>query len=140
MPITKKLLDTIPCSIRVIRKLSSEVLDNSISLMDLRILILVRDGLSQTEMANVTQVSKARISKLVNSPTLIKMIKKTTAGDRRSSELELTDYGEKELKNILKRVEKKMNFAVLKLSQSEKEKLYEGLLVLEKLTKLMKEV
>ena len=65
--LSEKLLDTIPYSIRTIRKLISEGLDGTFTLQQIRVLTLISEGQGLTQIADTLEVSLAAVSKMVSS-------------------------------------------------------------------------
>ncbi len=137
--LSKNLLATLPCSIRVLRKMFSEYLQDNMTQQHFRVLYLANEGMGPTQMAETMQISMAAVSKVVNCATLNSYLEKTTGKDRRSVILKLTPKGKKVLNSISKRVEKRLDLVMRKLSPEEKEELIQGIVVLDKLMHLMKE-
>lgn len=137
--LSKKLLETIPQSIRTIRKLTSETLTESLTFQQMRILILVNEGQSQTQMAETLQVSHAAISKMISFLTKKKLIVCKTGEDKRTHVLHVTVKSKKILKETVKYVSSKLDVGIRELSQTEKDQLMKGLLILERVMKKVKE-
>lgn len=138
--LAKEILRIIPRSIRIIRKLSSSSLDRSINLQHLRILVLVKEGQSQTQMAETLQVSLPAISKMINGSALKDLIERTPGEDGRCLRLKLTTLGKKKLNLVLKEVESKIEPVIKDLTVTERKHLEQGLLVLEKVMNKVNEV
>lgn len=138
--LSQKLLATLPRSIRVIRQLSAHSMGGGVTLAHLRVLILIQEGMGQTQMAQSLQVSMPAVSKLINGPILKKMILKKTGPDRRSVILDLSPEGKKMLALVFGKVEKKLDLGIKRMTKKEKTQLIEGLVALEKLMVLVKEV
>lgn len=138
--LAKEILRIIPRSIRIIRKLSSNSLDRNINLQHLRILILVKEGQSQTQMAETLQVSLPAISKMINGAALKELIERSPGKDGRCLSLKLTTKGKRVLNLVLGEVESKIEPAIEKLTITEKKHLEQGLLVLEKVMNQVNEV
>jgi DNA-binding MarR family transcriptional regulator len=138
--LAKEILRIIPRSIRIIRRLSSSSLDRSINLQHLRIMLLVKEGQSQTQMADTLQVSLPAISKMINGSALKDLIERTPGKDGRCLCLKLTAQGKKKLNLVLKEVENKIEPAIESLTVTEKKHLEQGLLVLEKVMNQVNEV
>lgn len=138
--LAKEILRIIPRSIRIIRKLSSNSLDRNINLQHLRILILVKEGQGQTQMAETLQVSLPAISKMMNGAALKELIERSPGKDGRCLSLKLTTKGKRVLNLVLGEVESKIEPAIEKLTITEKKHLEQGLLVLEKVMNQVNEV
>lgn len=137
--LSKKLLETIPQSIRTIRKLTSETLTESLTFQQMRILILVNEGQSQTQMAETLQVSHAAISKMISFLTNKRLIVCKAGEDRRTHVLQVTEKSKKILKETVRYVRSKLDVGIRELSPTEKDQLMKGLVILERVMKKVKE-
>lgn len=137
--LSQDILRTIPQFIRVIRRLSTDQLDGAITLQHLRILILVSEGMGQSQMAETLQISLPAISKMVNGLVQRKLILTTPGVDRRCLKLKLTTKGKTTLNAVRREVEKEMTEALKNLSTSQCLELEKGLKVLDKLMIHLKE-
>lgn len=138
--ISSKLVETIPKSIRVLRKLSSESFHGELTFPQIRALKLIEEGQGQTQMAETLQVTLAATSKMINCLLKKKLISKKSGQDRRTQILKLTSKGRATLAKVKIHVEKKLDIGIDDLSKEEKAQLIQGLIVLEKLMIKMKEV
>jgi DNA-binding MarR family transcriptional regulator len=138
--LSKKLLETIPKSIRTIRKLTSETLTESLTFQQMRILILINEGQSQSQMAETLQVSHAAISKMISSLTKKKFVLCKIGADRRTHVLHVTPKSKKILKKTVNYVCSKLDIGINDLSKDEKEQLMKGLLILDRVMTKVKEV
>jgi DNA-binding MarR family transcriptional regulator len=137
--LTSLIIDTLPLAIRTLRRLSAQALDNELSLQQLRILVLIHEGLTITQIAVATQVSTAAISKMVDSLVVKKFLIREEAIDRRSLKLTLTTKGQRTRKLVRAAVQRELEKSLKKLSTNEKEDLSRGLKALGKLMEHMHE-
>lgn len=135
----KLLLEVLPQSVQVIRKLSTDCLDGSITIHHLRILFLVKKDFSQTEMSAQLQISEAAISKTISGLVEKKLLSKCPGIDKRSRQVTLTAEGKKILSQVQKEVESKINKGLKHLSSKEHNELVLGLKALDKLMTSIKE-
>ena len=138
--LSEKLLDTLPYSIRTIRKLYSESLDGALTLQQIRVLTLISEGQGLTQIADTLQVSLAAVSKMVSSLSKKKIIMRKEGVDRRTHVLTLTPQGKSSLEKIKKMVRAKLDVGISDLSKEESAQLIKGLSILEVLMKKFKEV
>lgn len=138
--LSKKLLETIPKSIRTIRKLTSETLTESLTFQQMRILILINEGQSQSQMAETLQVSHAAISKMISFLTKKKLVVCKAGSDRRTHVLQVTPKSKVILKRTVNYVCSKLDIGINELSSDEKEQLMKGLLILDRVMTKVKEV
>jgi len=138
--LSKKILESIPQAIRVLRMLSIETLEGSLSLQQLRVLRLAFEGYGQSQMSKILQVSMAAISKMVDGLCSKGFLIKKEGKDKRSLELRLTPKGRKILGQVTAHVEKKINEAAKSLDPQEKDELLKGLAVLDKVIQKVKKV
>lgn len=138
--LSEKLLDTLPYSIRTIRKLYSESLDGALTLQQIRVLTLINEGQGLTQIADTLQVSLAAVSKMVSSLSKKKIIISKEGVDRRTHVLSLTPQGKSSLEKIKKMVRAKLDVGISDLSKEESAQLIKGLSILEVLMKKFKEV
>ena len=138
--LSEKLLDTIPCSIRTIRKLYAESLDGALTLQQIRVLTLISEGQGLTQIADTLEVSLAAVSKMVSSLSKKKIIMSKEGVDRRTQILTLTHQGKNSLEKIKKMVRSKLDIGIAELTKDESAQLMNGLAILEVLMKKFKEV
>ncbi len=138
--LSEKLLDTIPCSIRTIRKLYAESLDGALTLQQIRVLTLISEGQGLTQIAETLEVSLAAVSKMVSSLSKKKIIMSKEGVDRRTQILTLTPQGKNSLEKIKKMVRSKLDIGIAELTKDESAQLMNGLAILEVLMKKFKEV
>jgi DNA-binding MarR family transcriptional regulator len=138
--LSEKLLDTIPCSIRTIRKLYAESLDGALTLQQIRVLTLISEGQGLTQIADTLQVSLAAVSKMVSALSKKKIIMSKEGLDRRTQILTLTPQGKNSLDKIKKMVRSKLDIGINDLTNDESAQLMKGLAILEVLMKKFKEV
>lgn len=138
--LAKEILRIIPASIRTIRRLSTGSLDGSITIHHLRVLLLVKEGQGQTQMAETLQVSLAAVSKMVNGLVIKDLIKRSPGKDGRCLNLDLTSKGIKTLSIVLGQVEERLESSLNELTPTEVKQLKSGLAVLDKLMNLVNEV
>jgi DNA-binding MarR family transcriptional regulator len=135
--LARALIDSLPRSMRVMRKLSGAGLQGPITFQQLRFLYLVREGMGPTQMAESMQISMAAVSKMLNCLEQKKLIKKVRALDRRALELELTAEGGRILKTVLKHVEARLNLGINRLTLAEKKEFENGMKVLVRLMEMV---
>lgn len=138
--LSAKLIESIPKSIRILRKFSSQSLSGSLTFQQFRVLNLVKEGQGQTQIAETVQVSLAATSKMINSLIKKNFITRKAGEDRRTQILKLTPKGKSTLDKVHKHVMKKLDVGLEDLSSTEKGQLLQGLTVLDKLTQKLKEV
>jgi DNA-binding MarR family transcriptional regulator len=132
--LAKKVLDSIPRSTRTLRKITVSVLDGSLTFHQTRVLFFIKEGLGQSQIAELMQVSPAAVCKLMQQLSEKKFIKMSPGLDRRSRKINLTTEGSKILGLVMRSIEKKLNKGIESLSNSERDDLMKGLRVLDKLT------
>lgn len=135
-----KLLESIPKSIRIIRKFSTESMGGHLTLQQFRVLKLISEGHGMSQIAEMLDVSMAAISKMTTFLVNHKLITRKTGTDKRTQVIKLTPKGKSTLAKIKKYVEQKLDTGIEGLSKDEKAQLLQGLLVLDKLMLQMKEV
>jgi DNA-binding MarR family transcriptional regulator len=138
--LSKKLLESLPQSMRVIRKLSTESLSGTLTLQQMLVLIRINEGMGQTEIAESLQVSVAAISKMIASLIKHKIVASKAGLDRRTLILTLTPKGKQTLDKISKYVTEKLDIGLADLTKDEKDQLMKGLVILDQLMKKVKEV
>ncbi len=138
--LSEKLLDTLPYSIRTIRKLYSESLDGALTLQQIRVLTLISEGQGLTQIADTLGVSLAAVSKMVTALSKKKIIMSKEGVDRRTHILTLTSQGKNSLEKIKKMVRSKLDIGINDLTKEESAQLMKGLSILEVLMKKFKEV
>lgn len=131
--LSKKILESLPYSIRTIRKISASSLDSDLTFQQFRILTLVHEGMGQTQMSQNLQVSMAAISKIVDFLVKKKLVEREQGEDRRCFKLKLTKEGEKKRKVVHDQVASELDRNFKKLTKKEQTDLKNGLLVLDKL-------
>lgn len=137
--LSAQILEVIPFSVRIIRRLSSSVLKGRVTIHHLRILVLVQEGMGQKGVSETLQVSEAAISKTIASLVEKKLLKKKIGVDKRSREITLTASGTRILKLARDLVEEQLIPELDSLKTDEKKKLKEGLEVLQKVMTGVKE-
>jgi DNA-binding MarR family transcriptional regulator len=137
--LSRKVLESIPQSIRTIRKLTVSALGGSLTLHQSRVLFLIKEGFGQAQIAEFTQVSPAAVCKLMHQLSEKGLIKMSPGQDRRARHIELTMDGKKNLKAVMGQVEKKINKGLQTLSAVERDDLMKGLQILDKLIGQIKE-
>ena len=138
--LAKKILRSIPYSIRVLRRLSAHSLDGEITVQQFRILNLANEGMGQTQMAHALQVSMAAVSKMVDPLVKIGLLTRSPGADRRCHHLKLTPEGKKLHKRVKQQVEKVLSRNFDRLTKEERSDLERGLDVLDKLMGFQNEV
>lgn len=138
--LSKKILESIPKSIRILRTLSTENLNRSLSLQQLRVLNLILEGQGQTSISESLQVSLAAISKMVESLVKKDLVTRKVGKDKRTYELRLTSKGKKLMDQVTAYVQKKIDEGITSLNQQEKQDLMKGLLILDGLMDKVKKV
>lgn len=136
---SKKVLESVPRAIRVIRLMTVAVLDGSLTFHQTRVLFLIKEGYGQSQIAELIQVSPAAVCKLMHQLEEKKFITMVPGKDRRERRLELTKQGSKILNSVTKQIEKKMNTGIDALTSEEKDDLLKGLTVLDKVIARIKE-
>lgn len=137
--IATALLESIPISIRTLRKLTVSSLDGSITFHQSRVLFLIREGLGQAQIADVIQVTPAAVCKLMRELSEKGLVTMCPGKDRRERNLDLTKEGARALSSVTKQVEKKLNKGIELLTNEERDDLLKGLEVLNKLMGQIKE-
>lgn len=137
--LSAQILEVIPFSVRIIRRLSSSVLKGRVTIHHLRILVLIQEGMGQKGVSETLQVSEAAISKTIASLVEKKLLKKKIGVDKRSREITLTASGTRILKLARDLVEEQLIPELDSLKSDEKKKLKEGLEVLQKVMTGVKE-
>lgn len=138
--LAKKLLEVIPLSIRRIRKLSTFCLDGSYTIHHLRILFLIKEGMGQSQMAEVLQITPAAVCKTMTLLEKKNLITKKAGPDKRAWLISLTNEGKKILHSVSSSVELDLEKGLKILSKEEKEDLRRGLNALAKVMSSMNEV
>lgn len=131
--LSKKVLSSIPHSIRTIRRLAAGSLESDITFQQFRLLNLTYEGMSQTQMAQNNQVSMAAISKMVDALVKRGLLVREQCEDRRCLTLKLTPEGSRMRKVVTTQVEKQLDKNFKKLTKEEQNDLKKGLDVLDKL-------
>ncbi|MES2525890.1 MAG: MarR family transcriptional regulator [Bdellovibrionota bacterium] len=137
--LAKKMLESIPRSIRTMRKLTISVLDGQLTFHQTRVLFFIKDGLGQSQIAETLQVTPAAVCKLMHQLTDRNLILMNPGEDRRARKIELTKEGSKVLNSVSRSVEKKLNKGIDSLSNHERDDLMKGLQILDKLIGQIKE-
>jgi DNA-binding MarR family transcriptional regulator len=137
--LSTKFMETIPQSIRVIRKLVSHSLYNDLTFQQFRVLALTHEGMGQTQMAQNMHISMAAVSKMVDRLVKMKLMEREQCEDRRCFKLTLTKEGEKIRKTIREQVGKELEKSFKKLTKKEQEELTRGFEVLAKLIGIVNE-
>ena len=138
--LSAKLLDSIPHSIRILRKFSTQSLGGFLTLQQFRVLNLIKEGQGQTQIAETLDVSLAAISKMTTSLVNQKLINRKAGPDKRTQVIKLTNKGKLTLEKVKKYVEKKLDTGIEGLTREDKADLMQGLIALDKLMQKMKEV
>lgn len=132
--LSRKILSSIPNSIRTIRRLAAGSLESDITFQQFRILNLTYEGMGQTQMSQNLQVSMAAISKMVDSLVKRGLLIREQGADRRCLTLKLSPEGLRIRKVVTGQVEKTFEKNLKKLTKEEQHDLKKGLDVLDKLT------
>ena len=135
----KKVLESIPSAIRVLRKLTVEFLDGSVTFHQTRILFYIKDGFGQSQIANALQVSPAAVCKVTHQLAEKGYVSINPGADRRERRMMLTKDGAKMLSAVSKRIEKRLNKNIESLTNQERDDLIRGLTVLDKIIGQIKE-
>jgi DNA-binding MarR family transcriptional regulator len=135
-----RILQTLPPSIRIIRRFSTQALDGALTLQQLRVLNLIREGQGQTQISLTLDVSLAAVSKMITSLEKKRLLQRRSGQDRRTYLLSLTAKGKQLLEKVSLYVKEVLDQQINELSRSEKDQLLEGLKVLDKLMLNLKEV
>ncbi len=131
--LSKKILASIPRSIRTIRRLAASSLKSEITFQQFRILNLTFEGMGQTQMSQNLQVSMPAISKIIDQLVKRGLLERETGTDRRCFKLKLTSEGTKIRKLVTNQVAKVVDKNFSKLTKIEQADLNRGLDVLDKL-------
>lgn len=137
--LSKKIFETIPFSIRTIRKIVAGSLQKDLTFQQFRILTLAHEGMGQTQMAQNMQVSMAAVSKIVDPLVKRELLIREQGTDRRCLKLKLTKEGARIRKTIHDQVVKEIDKSFKKLTKKEQSELMKGLFVLDKLMGLVNE-
>lgn len=138
--LAKNLRSSLPQAMRLVRLLYVESIDSTFSFQQLRVMALIQEGQSQTQMANTLQVSLAAVSKLTECLVKKEFVLRKTGIDRRTQALSLTAKGKRAFDRANAYVEKELEKGIKKLNQEEKKQLEQGLNVLDQFVEIMKEV
>ncbi len=138
--LAEKLLETLPRSIRILRKFSAQGIGSALSFQQLRILSLINEGQGQTQIAETLQVSMAATSKVINYLHEQKLIIRKSGEDRRTQILSLTPKGKQLMNKVISFVRSKLDIGIQELSRTERDELFQGLAILDKLIQKVKEV
>lgn len=130
--LARKILETVPRSIRRMRSFAISLLDEGMTFHQTRVLYLIKEGFGQSEIAETFQVTPAAVCKLMNQLSEKGLISMEPGEDRRSRKLELTATGKKKFAAFTRQMENKLNKQIDGLSPGEKEDLMKGLIVLDK--------
>ena len=133
------VMESIPQSVRVLRKFVIESLAGDITLQQFRTMKLISEGYGPSLIAETLSVSLAAVSKMLSSLESKKLISKKAGADRREQILSLTPQGKKILSQVMKHVEKKLQLGTSQLDSAEQKTLQNGLEVLNKLMSMVKE-
>lgn len=128
---SKIILSVVPHAMRILRILSAQTMDSSLTFQQFRILYLIHDGLTQTEIADSMQVSTAAISKSINLLVDKNFVTRKDGVDRRTVGLVLTKDGQEVLKVTQKYLVKILDKKLKKLTKKELDTLEAGLSILE---------
>jgi DNA-binding MarR family transcriptional regulator len=131
--LSSRILETLPQSIRIVRKLVARCLLGDVTFQQFRVLSLTYEGMGQTQMAQTLQVSRAAVSKVVDQLVRERLLQRVPGEDRRTIHLTLTREGEKIRKGIRAVVENEIERSFKKLTKKEQTELLKGLEVLDKL-------
>jgi DNA-binding MarR family transcriptional regulator len=131
--LSSRILEILPQSMRILRKLVARCLHGDVTFQQFRILSLTHEGMGQTQMAQTLQVSMAAVSKIVDQLVGAKLIHRVPGEDRRTTFLTLTKEGEKIRKGVRALVENEIESSFKKLTKKEQTELLRGLQVLAKL-------
>ncbi len=138
--LSKKLLDSIPQSIRIIRNLSTESVVGTLTLNQVRVLNLISLGQGQSQIAETLDVSVAAVSKMITCLKKHKIVQSKAGEDRRIHMLSLTAKGKQTRDKISEYVCHKLDIGIAELTKEEKDQLMKGLVVLDLLMQKVKEV
>ncbi|MBA2403772.1 MAG: MarR family transcriptional regulator [Bdellovibrionales bacterium] len=138
--LSKKLLDSIPQSIRIIRKLATESVVGTLTLNQVRVLNLISLGQGQSQIAETLDVSVAAVSKMITCLKKHKIVQSKAGEDRRIHMLSLTAKGKQTRDKISEYVCHKLDIGIAELTKEEKDQLMKGLVVLDLLMQKVKEV
>jgi DNA-binding MarR family transcriptional regulator len=133
------VMESIPQSVRVLRKFVIESLAGDITLQQFRTMKLISEGYGPSLIAETLSVSLAAVSKMLSSLESKKLISKKAGSDRREQILSLTPQGKKILSQVMKHVEKKLELGASQLDSAQQKTLQNGLEVLNKLMSMVKE-
>lgn len=138
--LSAKLLESVPKSIRIIRKFSTQSLAGHLTLQQFRVLKLLSEGHGMSQIAEMLDVSMPAISKMVTLLVNQKLITRKAGADKRTQVIKLSVKGKSTLIKVKTYVESKLDTGIEGLSKDEKAQLLQGLTVLDKLMQKMKEV
>ncbi len=137
--VTKKVLESIPNAIRMLRKITVEVLDGKLTFHQTRILFYIKEGFGQSQIAEALQVSPAAVCKITNQLAEKGFLVMNPGEDRRERLMELTKDGSKVLNAVSRLVEKRLNRSIDSLTNQERDDLVKGLVILDKVIGQIKE-
>ncbi|HXH29216.1 MAG TPA: MarR family transcriptional regulator [Bacteriovoracaceae bacterium] len=137
--LAKRLLVSIPTTIRIIRRLSVAKVGKKLSLQQLRVLVLIKENKGQAELAELLYISPAAVSKMVDSLVTKKLVTKKPGKDARSKSLQLTKDGKRTLATVSAYVEDQLTAGLERLTAKEHAELNRGLEVLDKFMGIVNE-
>lgn len=126
--------------LKIIRELGAMSVEDDLTFQHMRMLMAITHGKSQTEMAEAFLVSPAAISKMIDGLVQRELVTRKPDEDRRRQVLTLTPSGKKIYNKFIKAVDGKMDKKILLLPADEQKQLEQGLIVLEKVVTMMREV
>lgn len=129
--LAKKILETIPLSVRILRSLCSAELNGQLSLNQIKLLKLILDGHGQTAIGADLDVSLAAVSKMIVILEKKRLISRKSGKDKRTHVLRVTAKGKKLLAQVTSKLERQLHVALGALSASQAEELMRGLSHLE---------
>jgi|GEM_PF-6572912 len=135
--LASKTLKNIPRIVQILRLKTAEFLTDSITTQQLRLLYLVDQHKTNSELAKMMFVSEAAVSKSLKMMIKQGLIKKTDSIDKRSSVLKVTPKGKKLRTKISARLESILDLEFKKLKPFEQEELSRAL---DKLVEVMEKL
>jgi len=135
--LAKLILDVVPRTMHAIRREMRDLAKGELTVAQLRTLANLYSGLKTTsEIADYLGVSMPAMSKMIDILTVRGFIaRETNEKDRRHIHLTLTPAGLKFFLNMRNEAQGRISDQIKNLSPEEKETLYQGLIVMEKVSR-----
>jgi DNA-binding MarR family transcriptional regulator len=137
--LSQEIITALPLFSRTLRRMASEVVKESLTLEQLRVLALIKEGHIQTEISKILSVSMPATSKMIEILVQKKLLTRNVGEDRRCHKLVLTKKGLDLWNKVRKSLSGKVEKALENFSLQDKKRLQECLPVIEQLNHLLNE-